>query len=324
MSIEYDDKTNIVGVGRILPLYSSSLGSIDGVRVARRFGMITTGAAVGFQPNISMQTPSSDNKKVLLFAQFEGTDTWREIANITYARIWSAVGIEREAVSGFFTMYSPTGLSIYASSEAELHTASRGRLDGDPALSLMYSSVNYRFSEVVTAGIGADASRAMYSRDLTKIIPDSLLDKRLRSGVSLNLNLSPWRGAGFYNTYTARSGTEGFGKEFSNSSSFFVSNIQNSGVMMRVNYLLNASGFTRTQGYGMSVQRTVLVVDCGLRFQRYRAVLQQLGMANTSTTVGIDLSALLTSHLTLFGSLDRLESPGSAATSLYLELSERF
>jgi hypothetical protein len=324
MSLEYDDQTNVVGIGRILPLYSSSLGYIDGVRIARRFGMITTGAAIGFQPSIAMQTPSGDNKKVLLFVQYEGTDAWRKIANITYARVWSGAGTEREAVSGFFTMYSPTGFSFYASTETELHTASQGRLNGDPALSLLYGSANYCFSEVVTVGVGTDASRTMYSLDLTKIIPDSLLDRQLRSGVSFNINLSPWRGAGFYDMYTARSANEGFGKEFSNSSSFFISNIQNSGVMVRLNYLLNESEFTRTQGYGMSVQRTFVGIDCGLRFQRYRAVLHQLDIANSSTTIGFDLSALLTSRLILFGSLDRLQTPGTASTSLYLELSERF
>ena len=91
-----------------------------------------------------------------------------------------------------------------------------------------------------------------------------------------------------------------------------------------MNYFLNKSELTRTQGYGAAVQRTIIGIDCGIRFQKYRSIYDQIDMANESTTIGFDLMAMLAPQLTLFGSFDRLQGPGSSSTSIFLELSERF
>jgi hypothetical protein len=324
MSLEYDDRVNILSLGRIFPAYSSSIGYVDGISVARRFGSITGGFAVGFQPNTSLQMPSTDNKMLLLFTRYQGGDTWKTTADVTYGRVWSDANTEREAVSTLFNLYSPGGVSIYANSEIQLHKASQGNYNGAPVLSLFLCSINYRFSDIITAGVGTDASRPIYTRASTQLIPDSLLDSQLRTGISFNVNLSPWKGIGFYNTYTARSSNEGFGKEYSNSSNIYVVNIGGTGVMVRGNYLLNESGLTNTQGYGMAVQRNLVGVDCSVRFQQYRSDLQQFDIINSSTTIAIDLTAILSSRLTLFGSLEKLQGSGNTSTSLFLELSMRF
>ena len=47
-SLEYDDHVNIVTLGRILPYYAPSIGSIDGLSYARRLGNLTVGASLGF------------------------------------------------------------------------------------------------------------------------------------------------------------------------------------------------------------------------------------------------------------------------------------
>ena len=200
MSVDYDDQTNILSVGRILLQYSSSLGYIDGISIARRFGNFTGGGSIGFEPSNSLQMPSSDDRKILLFARYQTMDNWRTTADVMYSRIWSDIGIEKEAFSGSFTMYCPAGFSIYTNAETELHTASQGNYNGDLALSLLLCSINYRISDVLTVGIGTDATRPVYTRSSTLLIPDSLLDKNLRTGVSFNFNLSLWRGAGLYNT----------------------------------------------------------------------------------------------------------------------------
>jgi hypothetical protein len=324
MSLEYDDRTNILSIGRILSPFSSYLGYIDGVSIARRWGNMTGGASIGYQPDSYLQMPSTENKKLTLFAQYQGTDSWKPRADIVYARVWSGIGIEQEAVSALFNMYSPGGLSLYANTEVEMHTSSQGNYSGPPALSLFYCSLNYMFSDFITAGIGIDASRPVFTRALTRLIPDSLLDNQLQSGISLNLNVSLWRGAGFFDTYTARSSNEEFGRDYSNSSGFFAADIEGTGVMMRLNYFLNKSELTRTQGYGAAVQRTIIGIDCGIRFQKYRSIYDQIDMANESTTIGFDLMAMLAPQLTLFGSFDRLQGPGSSSTSIFLELSERF
>jgi hypothetical protein len=95
-------------------------------------------------------------------------------------------------------------------------------------------------------------------------------------------------------------------------------------MMMRLNYNLNESGLTHTQGYGIALQRNIMSVDCGARVQQYRSVIDQFDMVSISTTIGINFMAMLSAQLTLFGSLDRLQESGSASTSVFLELSMRF
>jgi len=40
-SVEYDDQKNILGAGRILTLYASTIGYIDGISAARRMGKLS-------------------------------------------------------------------------------------------------------------------------------------------------------------------------------------------------------------------------------------------------------------------------------------------
>ena len=324
MSLEYDDQTTILSLGRIFLLYVPSIGYIDGVSMARRFGNITTGVSIGFQPSFNLQAPSNTYKKFLLFSQYQAKDTWNTTAGAAYACVWSNLGIERELLSTSFSTYSPNGLFVYASSDMDLRTISQGISRTDPALSLLICSINYRFSNIVTAGIGVDASRPVYSLSSTHSIPDSLLDKKLRSGISFNGGVYLWNGAGFYNTFTSRFSDRGFGKEYSNSSSIYFNNVMKTGTMVRINYLLNENVLTRTQGYGINMQRNILGIDCGIRYQQNHSDIRQFSMTNTTTTFGVDIGAMISRQVTLIGSFDALQGLGSNSKSLFLELSWRF
>jgi hypothetical protein len=324
MSLEYDDQTTILSLGRILLLYVPSIGYIDGVSFARRFGNIITGASIGFQPSFNLQAPSTINKKFLVFSQYQAKDTWNTTAGAAYARVWSSLGIEREVLSTSLNLYSPNGLFVYTSSDIDIRTISNGISQTSPALSLLICSINYRFSNIVTAGVGVDASRPVYSLSSTQSIPDSLLDKKLRSGISFNGGVYLWNGAGIYNTFTSRFSYEGFGKEYSNSSSVYFNNIMRTGTMIRMNYLLNENVVTRTQGYGINLQRNILGIDCGIRYQQNHSDIRQFTLTNTTTTFGVDIGAMISRQITLIGSFDALQGLGSNSKSLFLELSWRF
>jgi hypothetical protein len=324
MSLEYDDQTTILSLGRILLFYVPSIGYIDGVSFARRFGNIITGASIGFQPSVNLQAPSNINKKFLFFGQYQAKDQWNTTAGAAYARVWSSLGIEREVLSTSLNMYSPNGFFIYASSDIDLRSISQGISRTDPVLSLLICSINYRFSNIVTAGIGVDASRPVYSLSSTQSIPDTLLDKKLRSGVSFNGGVYLWNGAGMYNTFTSRFSDEGFGKEYSNSSSIYFNDILKTGTMIRMNYLLNENVLTRTQGFGINLQRNILGIDCGIRYQQNHSDIRQFTLTNTTTTFGIDIGAMISRQITLIGSFDALRGLGSNSKSLFLELSWRF
>ena len=323
-SFEYDNQSMIIGAGRILPVYVSSVGYVDGVSVARRIGRFVSGIAIGFQPNPTLQMPTTDMKKILIFTQYQSNDSWNTSASVSYARIWSPSGIEREAFSTYFSMFSPNGLSLYASSDIDLRSLSNGENRLSPALSLLVCSANYRFSEIINAGVTIDASRPIYSLSSNKSIPDSLLDKQLHSGVSLNANYSMWRGAGVYNVYTIRPAGAGYGSEYSNSSSLYYNNVVKTGMNVRMNYLISQSDFTMMHGYGVNVQRNLFGVDIGVRYQQNRSDIIQAQMINTTTTLGTDMFAFLSNQLTLMASFDLMRGLGSTSRSFFLELSRRF
>jgi hypothetical protein len=324
MSMEYDDQKNIIAVGRILPLYASSSGYVDGVSLSRRFGKFISGVSIGYQPDVNLQMPSPDIKKFVLFGYYQGNDSWNSTASSAYSRIWSTAGIERETFSSFYSVYSPSGFSLYTSSDIDLRSLSGGKNEFAPSLSLFIGTINYRFIDWLTAGIGIDASRPVYSLSSNKTIPDSLLDKQLRSGMSLNFNLSFWRGTGVYNSTTLRFGEAGFGKEYSNSSNIYYHNAINSGVNIRLNFLINENTVAHTNGYGIALQRNVFGADCGIRYQQNKSEIRQLGIINITTTLGADLSIFLTRQLTFIGSYDKMDGLGSTSRSLFMELSWRF
>jgi hypothetical protein len=323
-SVEYDNQSMIIGAGRILPVYASSAGYVDGVSIAQRMGKFVTGFAIGFQPNALLQMPTTDMKKLLVFTLFQPNDPWNTTASASYARTWSQMGIEREVLSSYLSMYSPNGFSLYASSDVDLRSLSNGENRFSPSLSLLVCSANYRFSDIVTAGIAIDASRPVYSLSSNSTIPDSLLDKELHSGVSFNVNISLWRSAWLYDSYTIRPAGTGWSREYSNVSTFSCNNIVMSGVNFRVNYLINESSFTIMHGYGINVQRNISGVDFGIRYQLNRSAINQVQVTNTTTTLGADISAFLTSQLTLMGSFDLMRGLGSTSRSFFVELSRRF
>jgi hypothetical protein len=323
-SAEYDDQSMIIEAGRILPVYASSVGYVDGVSVARRIGKFVSGIAIGFQPNASLQMPTTDMKKLLAFTQYQSNDAWNTNASASYARIWSPIGIEREALSTYVSMYSPDGFSLYASGDIDLRSLSNGENRFSPALSLLVCSANYRFSNMITAGMAIDASRPVYSFSSNRTIPDSLLDTELQSGFSFNATITLWSGAWIYDSYTVRPAGTGYSREYSNLSTLYYNNVVMTGANFHVNYLVNESTITTMHGYGFSVQRNMLGVDIGIRYQQNRSDILLVNMENTTTTLGTDCSLFITNQMTLMGSFDMVHGLGSTSKSIYIELSRRF
>jgi hypothetical protein len=323
-SLEYDDQSIIIGAGRILPVYASSVGYIDGVSAARRMGSFVSGVALGFQPDASMQGPSAFMKKLLLFTQYQPNDPWNTTASASYARVWSSLGIEGETISSYLSFYSPDGFSLYATSDIGLRRLSGGENQYSPSLSLLVCSANYRFSDIVTGGIALNGSRPVYSLSSNRTIPDSLLDNQLHAGVSFNGNVSLWSGSGIYDSYTVQPAGKGFSAEYSNSCTMFSNNIAMSGLNLRLLYLMDQSSVTTMKGYGINIQRNIFGADLGVRYQQNHSDVLQLNMTNITKTFGVDCSAFLTSQLTLMGSLDLLSGLGSTSKSIFIELSRRF
>lgn len=323
-SLEYDDKTNVVTLGRILPQYAPSIGSIDGVSYSRRLGNFVAGGSIGFQPTLKQQGISTDTRKLALFGQFQTRDPLDLSITAAYSRTYLFSQLDREAISFMANAFTLDGLSIYAYGDVDIRKKIDGRFDVSPALSTGIVGVNYRVADFLTLGLGADASRPIYQFSSVQLLADSVLDRKLRSGATFSVNVTMGNGLGFYNSFTPRSFDGPFGEDYANSSSLYLSNAFSSGVMIRTSITLSSNNITSAMGYGINLQRNILGVDMTLRYQQSRYRIIQLDATNTGETFGIDIIVLVSDKLSFFTSVDAMRGFGSNANTLFSEISWRF
>jgi hypothetical protein len=322
-SIEYNDNLNDITVGRIIPSYAPSIGSIDGMSYSRRLGDLTAGASVGFQPTYNLQGISTDTKKIALFAQYQihgGVDL---AATGAYARTYHESFLDREAISLMFNAYTSGGLSAYGYGDFDLRVKNADQFAWSPSVSMMTFMVNYRFADFLTVGVGADASRAVFPFSSVQTIADTLLDRKLRSGATLSFNVTLMNGLGAYNAFTPRSNEGGFGQDYTNYSAFYLTDIFSSGATVRVTYMMNENEYTNSRGFGLNLQRDIFGVDCVVRYQQTHYKIYQLQQVNTGETFGADVMVLFTRRLSFVTSIDSMRGFGSNAFTIFSELSWR-
>jgi len=323
-SLEYDDKVDDVALGRIIPSYAPSIGSIDGVSYSHRFGEIIGGASVGFQPTYNLQGVSTDTRKVALFAQYQTHGPLDLALTGAYARTYFQSFLDREALSFMVNGYTSGGFSVYGYSDIDLRMKQGDQFNLSPSVSMASFNVNYRFTDYLTVGIGADASRAVFPFSTVQFVADTLLDRTLRSGANVTVNITLMNGLGMFNTYSPRSTDAGFGSDYLNSSSFFLTDAFSTGATIRATYTMNENEFTSSRGYGMNVQRNFFGVDLTVRYQQNRYRILQLSQDNKGETIGADMMALFTKHLSFVMSYDSMRGFGPNSYTVFTELSWRF
>jgi len=325
LSLEYNDGMNIASLGRIVPTFSPTLGAIDGVLLARRVGNVLVGSSFGFQPGFSQRGTDTDYRKGAAFVSFEMNGASTGSVTATYARSYFQTTLDREVASVYAYFMALGRLSVYANSEVDLRKKSGDGYILSPSLTTIFMTVNYRFTRVLSLGIGGDASRPLYTYQAARAIPDSLINRTLRAGVTFHMNLYLPGGISLYNTYTPRSGDGSFAKNYSDYASLTFSNIASSGITLRSNVNFNENEFTRSTGYGGFLQHHFFdSFDLTLRYQQYMHTVKRLGERNTSTTLGADLIVPITRSLSLMTSYDRLRGYGADSHSVFAEFSVRF
>jgi hypothetical protein len=324
LAVEYDDGSTIFSVGRLLPSFGASVGIIDGVSVARRWHSMTGGVSLGFQPGVTLGAPSFDQRKAILFGQYDMRDAWNTTAAAALTTVLSDAGIERQTFSATASTYAPLGFSFYSSADMDVRAPSTGGNEISPQVSLLIVSMNYRINRLIGVGLGVDASRPTYTLSFAQALPDSLIDRRLRSGANISLNVSLPSGIGFSNTYTPRSSEQSFGKEYMNSTSAYVANVLESGLSVRANLSFTESEQSEVQGGTVSLQQTILGTEVGLRYQRSHFRLRQADLSNIVESFGVDANGSLTRALTWMVSIDRSWGLNERAETFFLELSWRF
>jgi hypothetical protein len=325
LSLEYDDGANDVSVGRIIPMQAPSVGYIDGAMYARKLGGVTFGTTMGYQPSYTLRGLSTDYKKFALFASVQPVDSMNLTLSSAYARTYHLNILDREVVSGNLSLYTLDGFQVYGYSEFDLRAPSNGEFKLSPTLTSLFVNVSYRVMQMLTLGLGADASRPLYTFSVARFIPDSLRETRLRSGLSTTISLYFPGGITLSNTYAPRTSESRFASVYSNYTMIGFADLFSSGISFRSNFNLNANEYSTSNGYGVGLQRGVLdIADINVRFQQNTYVLKNYGDKHISRTFGTDLIVNLTRGLAVMMSYDRLNGYGITSNSIFGELSVRF
>jgi hypothetical protein len=325
LSLEYDDGKNDAAVGRIIPAIAPSVGYIDGAMYSRRVGRVVVGTTFGFQPSFTLRGISTDYRKLAVFVGVEPSDSLNLSMSTVYARTYFRSLLDREVVSANVSLYTASGFQVYAYSEVDLRTAVGDRFRLSPSMTSLFTNISYRLTKFLTLGLGADATRPLYSFSVAKGIPDSLRETRLRSGVNSSITIYLPGGVTISNSYSPRTSESRFASVYSNYSSIGFANLFWTGISLHSNVNINANEYSSSNGYGVSLQRNIMeLADINIRFQQNAYTLKTYEDKHLSRTIGTDLIMNLTRSLAVMVSYDRLKGYGITSNSIFGELSVRF
>jgi len=325
LSLSFDNGVTAASVGRIIPSFLSSVGYVDGFLLSQQFGRVSIGGIAGYDPTFAREGFSTAYRKVAVFARFQQDGPVNLSLSSGYARTYFEKELDHEVASVQASIFANDRLSIFAMGDIDLRKKVGDEYTLQPSVSNANINIRYRFVRMFSLGIGANAVRPVYPFSLIRAIPDSLIDTRARTGVSLTLDLTFPVGVSLHNTFMPRSSDGGFGQEYSENFSVNYSNIVQSGFSLRSNFDLNANKFAHSMGYGVNLSKNFSgVVDASIRYRQYQYDVRSISTQNKSTTIGADLFFFITRQLSLITTFERLQGYGVDSNSMYAEFSVRF
>jgi hypothetical protein len=322
-SAAYEDAEYQIGLGRIAPRYSPSIGYIDGVTAARRLGDVTIGTAIGFEPEYTQRKFSADLFKLALFAAYASPKTGQLYSNISYARSYFHSTLNREVVSAFISCSPASALFLSVNADIDIHTKLMNTFVLAPQVSMFSAMASYRPFRFLSCSMGMSSYRAVISFAAVKDIPDSLLDTRLRSNPTVTVNISLPANLSVYDNYSPRLARDGSEKEYLNNVSLAFSPALLLGTRMRIGRMDNVSSFASTGGYDGALEKSFgSTGDVTLRLQSYNSTLTGSGIVQSHRSYALDFMTGITSTVSFYGSIGR--TVGSVSYSLMTDLSWRF
>lgn len=324
-SLTYDDGSNLFAVGRTFVPLAWTLGPIDGAVVSKKWRGWTLGGAAGFQPEPGNRGVSTSARTVGIFASSDLGGNGRGYATAVYSRRYRQRALDRETVSGLTSVAFSPEFSFLGNAEVDLRRKRGDEFVLKPSLTTLYASVNYRAARALTIGLSGDASRPEFAFSEIRRLPDSLIERRLTWGASLQVTFSPLPGLILSNTFSPRSQASGRMRDYFDYASLTLSDLGSSGVTVRSDMNLSRSEYTNVFGVGGGLQKQFFqTIDASVRYHRSRYTIVRGGAQSISTTVGADLVVPVTPSLVFFSSYEWFDGYGTRSHSVMAEISVRF
>jgi hypothetical protein len=204
LSLNYDNPASrwVAGGGRLYVPWASSLSTIDGFYLGRRFAKETVGFFAGTTPDPTSWNYDPHRQLGGVFVNFDhgSFDSFR--INSTSGIALSRIHWKPDRQFGFFEngIFYKHYLSIYSNLEVDLLTGSQNEGKREIALSRSYFTIRLQPNKIISFDVNENYFRNIPTFD-TRLIGTGLLDKFLFQGLSGGFRLAlPFRVGIYANT----------------------------------------------------------------------------------------------------------------------------
>jgi hypothetical protein len=188
IGLYYDNPNShyVMGVGRLLLPWASSLSTIDGGYVGRRFGRLTTGIFAGSTPDPTSWNYNKDRQIAGAFGSVEAGSfeslRYTGTAGLALTRLnWLA---ERQFAFFENTLIFKRTFSVFHNLEADQLVKGRlGNTDSGAVVSRSFLTLRYQPHRVISFDLSHNYFRNVPTFDL-RLLSTGLLDKLLFQGLS--------------------------------------------------------------------------------------------------------------------------------------------
>lgn len=322
--IEYDDRVHIISLGRMTIPSAPTIGILDGLTAARRWGDVTTGLGLGFEPDRDLRGADWNRRKLVGFVAYAPASWSSASASGTYSKTWYRGASEREALNINGGVAVSDRVSIWASGDIDLRVTEAGLHRLSPSLSLLILTTTWRVTDAVSLSGGIDASRSVLPYSFARFIPDSMSDRTLRTGLTVSSSWLMAPGLSLSAMISPRMTGGDYQGEFASTASIAAYDLLRSGVAVRLQGLLSHNRISTGQGYGASTSFNALTIDWTLRTQQMHYRIGPGRPRSAGTTFGLDLLAPILPRLSWLASVDLVNGFGASSRSVFTELSYRF
>lgn len=322
VSAEYDDGTTMLLAGRIYPMTTLPMSVVDGVSAARRFGNFIGGVAGGVEPALTFKLRQKHLWKGMAFLSYQASTPVYWGTGIVYTRSYILSALVRETASLSFSVSAPSRISFSGYSDIDLRRPMSKTVAGDPSLTSVMLLGSARLYPSVSVFAGIDGARSVPAAGDYGVIPDTLFNRTLRSGLTAGTSvfIESW----LWNiSFSPRMGPGPFGKEYSATTSIGTHDLLSSGFEIRSTANLNSNAYTTYASYGLQTRRNDFGVDWRVRFQYYGSTVRQMRAKREGTVVGFDIVALASQSVSLMATFDAWRG-ATFMNVMFVEVSWRF
>jgi hypothetical protein len=323
LALEYDDGSSSFQVGRISPMASPTVSTLDGISFTQRFGNWYTGFAGGLEPSLRLGSDAGGTTKTVYYLGYRSPGLTSLSSSIAYARSSAHSTLVRETISLSTAMNGPSSFSFYGLTDLDMRQPVATVAPFKPIVTSFMMFTTVQLLPSVSFYLGADGARSVPAVANLGVVPDSLMDRSMRSGLTSggSLSVDSWN---FALSFSPRFAAEGFAKEYSSTMSLDSYDFLTSGWDVRMFMNRNANIYTDFTSYGMQVRQMLWIIDLRMRVQLQSSLLKQTDVIQKGSVLGFDWVIPFTSSTSFMATADFWRGGSISMDVFFIEFSWRF